>query len=225
MFTGIIESLGTIRRIETQGEGKILVIACDLDLTGTGIGDSIAVNGACLTAVSLGKGQFKVDMAPETVSRTTFDSLGPGARVNIERALKLSDRIDGHLVSGHIDGTGVIAKIETRSNAIIYDIQVPENLACEMIEKGSVAIDGISLTINQCWENGFSVSIIPHTAKITTIGFKNVGDRVNIETDMLGKYVKKFLSGQGKGAKSANDADADADLDISMSFLARNGFL
>lgn len=225
MFTGIIESLGSIRRIETQGEGKILVIACDLDLTGTGIGDSIAVNGACLTAVSLGKGQFKVDMAPETVSRTTFGSLGPGARVNIERALKLSDRIDGHLVSGHIDGTGMVSKIETRSNAIIYDIQVPENLADEMIEKGSVAIDGISLTINQCWENGFSVSIIPHTAKITTIGFKNVGDHVNIETDMLGKYVKKFLSGQGKSVNRANDAGADAGSDISMSLLARNGFL
>jgi len=225
LFTGIIESLGTIRRMETHGEGKILVIACDLDFSGTGIGDSIAVNGACLTAVSLGKGQFKVDMAPETVSRTTFDSIGPGARVNIERALKLSDRIDGHLVSGHIDGTGMISKIETRSNAIIYDIQVPENLADEMIEKGSVAIDGISLTINQCWDNGFSVSIIPHTAKITTIGFKTVGDRVNIETDMLGKYVKKFLSGQGKNAKSPNDAGADADVDISVSFLARNGFL
>lgn len=225
MFTGIIESLGTIRRIETHGEGKILVIASDLDFSGTGIGDSIAVNGACLTAVSLGKGQFKVDMAPETVSRTTFGSIGPGARVNIERALKLSDRIDGHLVSGHIDGTGEVLKIETRSNAIIYDIQVPENLADEMIEKGSVAIDGVSLTINQCWESGFSISIIPHTAKITTIGFKNVGDRVNIETDMLGKYVKKILSGQGKSVKSANDAGADADLDISMSLLARNGFL
>ncbi|MGD9825463.1 riboflavin synthase [Desulfobacter sp.] len=225
MFTGIIESLGTIRRIETQGEGKILVIACGLDFSGTGIGDSIAVNGACLTAVSLGKGQFKVDMAPETVSRTTFKSLGPGARVNIERALRLSDRIDGHLVSGHIDGTGVVLKIETRSNAIIYDIQVPENIADEIIEKGSVAVDGISLTINQCWKNGFSVSIIPHTAKITTIGFKNVGDRVNIETDMLGKYVKKFLSGQRKSANSANDAGADAGADISMSFLARNGFL
>ncbi|MCG8549705.1 MAG: riboflavin synthase [Desulfobacterales bacterium] len=221
MFTGIIESLGTIRRIETHGEGKVLVIACDLDLSSTGIGDSIAVNGACLTAVSLGKGQFKVDMAPETVSRTTFSSIGPGARVNIERALKLSDRIDGHLVSGHIDGTGLVSKIETRSNAIIYDIQVPENLADEMIEKGSVAIDGISLTINQCWDSGFSVSIIPHTAKITTIGFKSIGDPVNIETDMLGKYVKKFLSGQGKSAKSANDAGGD----ISMSLLARNGFL
>ena len=225
MFTGIIESLGTIRRIETQGEGKILVIACDLDLSGTGIGDSIAVNGACLTAVSLGKGQFKVDMAPETVSRTTFRALGPGARVNIERALKLSDRIDGHLVSGHIDGTGVVSKIETRSNAIIYDIQVPEILAAEMIEKGSVAIDGISLTINQCRENDFSVSIIPHTAKITTIGFKTVGDRVNIETDMLGKYVKNFLSGPRKSPNSASEAGADAGLDISKSFLARNGFL
>ncbi len=222
MFTGIIESLGIIRRIETKGEGRVMVIACDLDLSATGIGDSIAVNGACLTAVSLGKNEFKVDMAPETVSRTTFTSLGPGSRVNIERALKLSDRIDGHLVSGHIDGTGVVTSIQNQSNAVIVDIEVPEVLAYEMIEKGSVAVDGISLTINRCWMNGFSVSIIPHTAKITTIGFKKVGDRVNIETDMLGKYVRKFLAGQGK---SANDAGADERNDISISFLAQNGFL
>ena len=222
MFTGIIESLGIIRRIETKGEGRVLVIACDLDLSATGIGDSIAVNGACLTAVSLGANEFKVDMAPETVSRTTFSGLGPGSRVNIERALKLSDRIDGHLVSGHIDGTGTITSIQNQSNAVIVDIEVSEPVAAEMIEKGSVAVDGISLTINSCGDKGFSVSIIPHTAKITTIGFKKVGDLVNIETDMLGKYVKKFLSGQ---RSSANDAGAEDESDISISFLAQNGFL
>lgn len=221
MFTGIIESFGTIKRIESNGEGKVLTIGCDLDLTRSKIGDSIAVNGACLTAVRLGAHEFQVDMAPETVSRTTFSTMGPGTRVNVERALKLSDRIDGHLVSGHIDGTGTIAAIRKMSNAIIYDVTVPETLAADMIEKGSVAIEGISLTINQCWDTGFQVSIIPHTAKITTIGLKQVGDAVNIETDMLGKYVRKILTTGGQSANSPQAAKAD----ISLSLLAKNGFL
>ncbi|WDP92663.1 MAG: riboflavin synthase [Desulfobacter sp.] len=221
MFTGIIESFGTIKRIESNGEGKVLLIGCDLDLSQSKIGDSIAVNGACLTAVSLGTNQFRVDMAPETVARTTFKKMGPGSRVNIERALKLSDRIDGHLVSGHIDGTGTISAIKKMSNAVIIDVTVPENLAADMIEKGSVAIEGISLTINKCWETGFQVSIIPHTAQITTIGTKQVGDEVNIETDMLGKYVRKILNTGGGSVNSPGSNDSD----ISMSLLARNGFL
>lgn len=226
MFTGIIESFGTIKRIESSGEGKVLLIGCDLDLSQTKIGDSIAVNGACLTAVSLGSREFKVDMAPETVSRTTFKKMGPGSRVNIERALKLSDRIDGHLVSGHIDGTGTIASIRKMSNAVILDVSVPEAMAADMIEKGSVAIEGISLTINKCWDKGFQVSIIPHTAKITTIGLKQVGDEVNIETDMLGKYVRKILTAGGGSVNSPGNAESgQGESDISMSLLARNGFL
>lgn len=221
MFTGIIESFGTIKRIESTGEGKVLDIRCDLDLSETRIGDSIAVNGACLTAVSLGKNSFKVDMAPETVERTTFKALTFGSRVNIERALKLSDRIDGHLVSGHIDGTGTISSINRKSNAVVIKIDIAMELAADMIEKGSVAIEGISLTINKCSDNDFEVSIIPHTADITTIGLKRVGDKVNIETDMIGKYVKKML----KGSVSKNDALPGGEKDISMELLARNGFL
>ncbi len=226
MFTGIIESFGTIRRIDSSGEGKVLLIGCDLDLGTSKIGDSFAVNGACLTAVSLGTHEFKVDMAPETVSRTTFKRMGPGSRVNIERALKLSDRIDGHLVSGHIDGTGTITAIKKMSNAVILDVSVGENLARDMIEKGSVAIEGISLTINRCWDKGFQVSIIPHTAKITTIGLKQVGDEVNIETDMLGKYGRKTSSAGGGSANSPGNAEpGQKGSDISISLLARNGFL
>lgn len=219
MFTGIIENLGTIERITPQGEGKILHIGCGLDLTHTRIGDSIAVNGACLTAVSLGKHTFSVDMAPETVARTTFKTAVPGMRVNIERAMQLTSRIDGHLVSGHIDGTGTISRMEKKSNAILWTIRVAPRLAEEMIEKGSVAVDGISLTINQCTDTDFSVSIIPHTAKLTTIGIKQTGDRVNIETDMIGKYVRKFLT---------RNADAGTGKDrtgVTMALLARNGFL
>ena len=228
MFTGIIESFGTIQKIESNGQGKVLHISCDLDLSGSRIGDSIAVNGACLTAVSIGKNRFSVDMAPETVSRTTFKSMGPGTRVNIERALRLSDRIDGHLVSGHVDGTGTIEGIRKNSNAVILDVRVPEGLAADVIEKGSVAVEGISLTVNQCWDTGFQVSVIPHTAQITTIGLKQIGDKVNIETDMLGKYVKKILTQRGTGSKNSPglpDAHPAGSEDISLSLLAKNGFL
>ena len=221
MFTGIIESFGTINRITSSGEGKVLHVGCDLDLSGSRIGDSFAVNGACLTAVSLEKYAFKVDMAPETVERTTFKHLTTGSRVNIERALKLSDRIDGHLVSGHIDGTGIISSITRKSNAVVIKIDVPLKLSADMIEKGSVAIEGISLTINKCTNKDFEISIIPHTADITTIGLKRVGDEVNIETDMIGKYVKKMLM----GSFSKNDALLGKKKEVSMELLARNGFL
>lgn len=219
MFTGIIESLGTIHRVIPQGEGKILQIRCGLDLSDTRIGDSIAVNGACLTAVHLEKHAFSVDMAPETVARTTFKTAAPGMRVNVERAMQLSSRVDGHLVSGHIDGTGVITRIENKSNAILLTIAVDAHLAGQMIEKGSVAVDGISLTINQCTDTDFSISIIPHTAKLTTIGFKQTGDFVNIETDMIGKYVRKFLT------RATANVPEKEHTDISMSLLAQNGFL
>ncbi|MFN2435874.1 MAG: riboflavin synthase [Desulfotignum sp.] len=219
MFTGIIESLGTIRRVVPQGEGKILQVGCDLDLSDTRIGDSIAVNGACLTAVHLEKHAFSVDMAPETVARTTFKTAAPGMQVNVERAMQLSSRVDGHLVSGHIDGTGVITRMEKKSNALIFTIAVDPHLAGQMIEKGSVAVDGISLTINQCTDKDFSVSIIPYTAKLTTIEFKQTGDWVNIETDMIGKYVRKFLIQTTAGVPEKESTD------ITMALLAKNGFL
>ncbi len=222
MFTGIIEGCGTIKKILTHGEGKRLSIYSDFDLSGSKIGDSIAVNGACLTAVSLNKRLFEVDMAPETVARTSFKHLSSGARVNIERALRLSDRIDGHLVSGHIDGTGKIASITNRSNAVIFSIELDMLLASEMIEKGSVAVDGISLTINRRSDTDFEVSVIPHTAKVTTLGSKAVGNEVNIETDMIGKYVKRFLQ---KASLSQNEKTDKHKKDITMEILAKNGFL
>ncbi len=225
MFTGIIESFGAIRQIKSSGEGRVLHIGCDLDLAETRLGDSIAVNGACLTAVSLEQNGFSVDMAPETVDRTTFKDLTPGARVNIERALKLSGRLDGHLVSGHIDGTGIISTIKRKSNAVIICVEVDPSLASDMIEKGSIAIDGISLTINRCSKNDFEVSIIPHTADITTIGLKKAGDKVNIETDMIGKYVKKILMGNVSKNDAIHAGISGGKKDISLELLAKNGFL
>ena len=224
MFTGIIEGSGIIKQIDKKNEGAVLAIETNINLLESKIGDSIAVNGACLTAVSLQKTLFKVDMAPETIARTTFKNASVGAKVNIERALRLSDRLDGHLVSGHIDGTGVIASKVKKSNAWIITINIPTELADQMIEKGSIAIDGISLTINKCSNKDFEISVIPHTAKMTTIEEKNAGDEVNIETDMLGKYVEKFLN-KSLGTKNSDNAKDNNHKDISLGLLAKKGFL
>jgi riboflavin synthase len=159
-------------------------------------------------------------VSPETIERTTLQHAKSGDRVNIERALSLSGRLDGHLVSGHIDGTGQISRINKKSNAILIGFDIPETLSRYMISKGSVAIDGISLTINACDKTGFEVSIIPHTAEITTIGLKKIGDPVNIETDMIGKYVEKFLT---YGRNAGNPENVKNSLD--MEFLLKTGFI
>ena len=185
MFTGIIEGFGTIREIRPEGQGKRMTVDADFFLEQTKIGDSISVSGACLTVVMIDDKRFTVDVSPETLAKTTFGSAKIGDRVNLERALRLSDRIDGHLVSGHIDGIGTVTLKQNIGNAIIVSFKVPEFISHYMIQKGSVAVDGISLTINNCGNDSFDISIIPHTAKLTTIGFKKAGDLVNIETDMI----------------------------------------
>jgi len=220
MFTGIIEGFGTIVSIRS-GQGKRFTIEAEFSLEGTGIGDSIAVSGACLTATAIRGNRFDVDVAPETLSRTILDKVGIGERVNLERALRLSDRLDGHLVSGHVDGVGRIKNKRTMGNAIIISIRVPEPLLRYMIQKGSVAVDGISLTINELHPDGFEVSIIPHTAGLTTIGFKRTGECVNIETDMLGKYVERFISVK----PASNTGDSAKGSVIDMEFLSKSGFL
>jgi len=221
MFTGIIEGLGTVSAVRPGGQGKRLAVEADFNLNQTKIGDSICVSGACLTAVKIDSRHFEVDISPETLQMTTFNQAKVGQRVNIERALRLSDRIDGHLVSGHIDGVGKIRQRETLGNAIIVTIEVPESLTGYMINKGSVAVDGISLTINACAAGSFSISIIPHTAKLTTIGFKNKGDPVNIETDMLGKYVERFMSAR----PGRNDVKTEKDSVINKEYLLKTGFI
>lgn len=220
MFTGIIEGLGRIARIVRSDKGMQLTVESDFDLDGTKLGDSIAVNGACLTVVRMSKKRFDVDVSPETLARTTFNQAKIGERVNLERALRLSDRLDGHLVSGHIDGMAVIKNKNAVGNAVIIYFSSPPELTRYMIEKGSVAVDGISLTINRCDDEGFGVSIIPHTANITTIGLKKAGDRVNIETDMIGKYVERFLK-----QKTTDNASGKPDSVIDREFLAKSGFL
>lgn len=203
------------------GQGRRFVIDSDFALEGTKIGDSISVNGACLTAVTIADRRFEVDVSPETLERSTFGNCKIGERVNLERALRLSDRLDGHLVSGHIDGMGHIRERNTKSNAIIIAFSVPAALTRYMIEKGSVAVDGISLTINICGSQGFEVSIIPHTAEWTTVGMKKIGDPVNIETDMIGKYIERFVVGPGSTESDSNRRQSGVDID----FLTKTGFL
>jgi riboflavin synthase len=217
MFTGIIEGLGTLAAIKSAGRGRRLVIESDFRLDDVRIGDSIAVNGACLTAVTIAGSRFEIDLSPESLATTTFGEARTGDRLNLERALRLSDRLDGHLVSGHVDGIGIIQARERLDNAILIRIATPPELARYMIHKGSVALDGVSLTINRCDDSGLDVSIIPHTAKLTTIGFKPVGSKINIETDLIGKYVERFTT----SARGVTEKPSTVD----RAFLIKNGFM
>ena len=221
MFTGIIEGLGTISKMSSAEQGKRLTIDASFRLDQTKIGESISVSGACLTVIKIDGHRFEVDVSPETLGKTTLGKANIGERVNLERAMRLCDRIDGHLVSGHIDGIGTIKHREAFSNAIIVTIGVPEELTRYMIKKGSVAVDGISLTINTRGADEFSASIIPYTARLTTIGLKSKGDAVNIETDMIGKYVEQFL--RRKPAGQTENVTAPRDID--MNFLSKTGFI
>lgn len=216
MFTGIIEGLGTVKGVTPTGGGVRMDIHSDLPLDSIRVGDSISVSGACLTVVHLEKSAFKVDVAPETLSRTTLGQVKVGSRVNLERALRLGGRLDGHLVTGHVDGTGRVKAKRPAGNAMLFAFSVSEGLSRYIIKKGSVAVDGISLTVNACNRRDFEVSIIPHTAAVTTLGSKEVGDMVNVETDMIGKYVERFTQ-QAQGTQSR------ASIDEAM--LAKAGFV
>ena len=220
MFTGIIEALGTIAEIRPVGQGKRLSLDADFILDRTKIGDSISVSGACLTVVGIKGLRFEVDISPESLAKTTLGRAKIGDRVNLERALRLTDRIDGHLVSGHIDGMGTIKQKTMIGNSIIVKIEVPGPLIRYMITKGSIAVDGISLTINNCDRNSFDVSVIPHTAKMTTLGLCKIGDFVNLETDMIGKYVERFVA-----ERPYSDIAEKTDTSVDMQFLEKTGFI
>ena len=193
MFTGLVEGKGKIKEISRVGGDRVLTVAPLFDLAGCRIGDSISVDGVCLTVTSLKEGHLKMDVSEETISRSTMGQLKPGDEVNLERALRLTDRLGGQLVSGHVDGMGKVLKKEQRQQSWVLRIGVDEALGRYMIEKGSIAVDGISLTINDCQDTYFEVNIIPQTTQETTLLGKMVGDSVNIETDLIAKYVEKFL--------------------------------
>jgi riboflavin synthase len=216
MFTGLIEEVGKVIRIERTGTSARLTIAAGFPPGEVAIGDSIAVSGACLTVVEKSNGSFTFDVSPETISRTAFRRLKSGSPVNLERALRLSDRLAGHLVAGHVDFVATIAERRELSGNILLSFRVPGAFIRYLAEKGSVAIDGVSLTVNNVTEETFSVNIIPLTSSRTTLTDKRVGDEVNTETDMLCKYVERLL-------KFRDSKDAGGGL--SLELLAKNGFL
>lgn len=222
MFTGLIEETGILRKTEIAGQSGVLTVQCRKVLEGTKIGDSIAVNGVCLTVVSLSADAFGADVMAETVRRTNLGKLNPGDPVNLERAMAADGRFGGHIVAGHIDGTGVISQTRREENAVWITIGTSSNILRYIIEKGSIAIDGISLTVAALTETDFSVSVIPHTGEETTLLKKRAGDTVNLENDLVGKYVERLMMPGGASAEGpVTDAGTGG---VTMEMLLENGF-
>lgn len=193
MFTGIVEEMGAVISLEKTLAGIRMTILASTIMQDLKVGDSISVNGTCLTVVSKGEREFSVEVSPETLSVTTLGLLAAGAPVNLERAMKLNERIGGHLVAGHVDGVGTVRSRRQDGNAIVFAIEAPPEILRYCVVKGSITVDGISLTLNEVTERGFLVAVIPHTAKATTLGLKQINDTVNLESDLIGKYVERLL--------------------------------
>ena len=192
MFTGIVEEVGVVR---AAGQGR-LAIAARIVMPTLEIGGSINVNGTCLTVTTMESGEFTVDVVPETLRRTNLGLLRPGDPINLERPLRADGRLDGHIVQGHVDGTGTVGEISADGEALMVRMDAPEQLTRYVVEKGFIAVDGVSLTVVHCDEAGFSVTVIPHTRDHTIFGSRSVGDAVNIEIDILAKYVERLMAGR-----------------------------
>jgi riboflavin synthase len=197
MFTGLIEDVGTIGDLRLQQKSAVLTVKTKLPVRSMARGASVAVNGACLTVVKKGPKSFTVDVSPETLQRTSLETLTIGSMVNLERPVRLADRLGGHLVTGHVDGVAAVAAIEKQGEFTIITFEVPAPLGALLVPKGSVAVDGISLTVNVCRKQRFSVAIIPFTLRHTNLRARRVGDKVNVETDLIGKYVQSFMRQSG----------------------------
>jgi len=212
MFTGIIEEVGKVRSVTKGAKSFSMEVTADVVTAGLAVGESVNTNGACLTVTSAGPHSFSVDVMPETMRKTNLGDLKTGSPVNLERALQLSSRLGGHMVSGHIDGTGLIRQLRNEDNAVWITIAAAPELLRYMIPKGSVCLDGISLTVVNVGEATFDVSLIPHTMTVTTLKNKKIGDSLNIECDMVAKYIEKFSGHSGQGSR------------ISKEFLDKYGF-
>ena len=217
MFTGIVETVGEIAALAPQGaDARISVRAAALDLADVKRGDSIAVSGVCLTVVELAGATFAADVSAETLARTTLGELNPGAAVNLEKAMLPTTRLGGHLVSGHVDGVGVVRQRDEEGGAIRFRIEAPRELARYIAEKGSICVDGVSLTVNGVDGAQFDLTVIPHTAAVTTLDTWQPGRRVNLEVDLVARYLERLLQGEKA---------ADAKPAITREFLARHGYL
>ena len=216
MFTGIIEEVGVIKNIKMGAKSAVITIQANTVMEDIHLGDSIAMNGVCLTVTSFDKNSYSVDVMHETLRRTNLGALKGGSRVNLERAMAADGRFGGHIVAGHVDGTGVITSMKQDDNAVWIDIETDASVLKYIVEKGSITIDGISLTVAQVDSRSFAVSVIPHTGMHTTLLEKKPGDSVNLETDIIGKYVEKLLGYQEQEQKPKSN--------ITMEFLMENGF-
>mgnify|MGYP000396632146 FL=1 len=225
IFTGIVEETGKIESVANGNKSAIITIIADKVLKGTKIGDSIAVNGVCLTVTSISGNKFTADVMAETIRRSSLGTLKHGSKVNLERAMAADGRFGGHIVSGHIDGTGTICSLEREDNAVWVEIETPDKLLKYIVEKGSIAIDGISLTVASLTDDSFSVSVIPHTGEETTLLAKKPGDIVNLENDIVGKYVERLMNfNTSQKSPFDNKAATSTKSNITMDFLTENGF-
>ncbi len=214
MFTGIVEEIGLVENVKKGPASASVTINAPAVTAGTKTGDSIAVNGICLTVTSLAGSTFTADIMHESLNRSSLSDLRRGSRVNLERAMAADGRFGGHIVSGHVDGTGIISAIREDGNAVWYTVRTSPAIMRYIVEKGSVTIDGVSLTVAAVTEDSFSVSVIPHTRQVTIMGDLRAGDKVNLENDIIGKYVEKFLKPEETSVKS----------NITREFLTRCGF-
>lgn len=218
MFAGIVEEMGAVKALEKTLAGTRLTILAKTVMDDLPIGASISVNGACLTVVKRDDKEFTVDVSPETMGVTNLGKLSAGSPVNLERAMKLNERIGGHLVAGHVDGVGTVRERRQEGNGTIIVIEAPPEVFRYCVPKGSITVDGVSLTINEVSDRSFSVMIIPHTAKVTTLGIKQLGDTVNLESDLIGKYVERLLQERGQLASNPTPA-------IDMEYLKKKGLI
>jgi riboflavin synthase len=224
VFTGIVTAMGSVRRMTQRGEDALLDVSASLKPDDVRIGDSISVSGACLTVTSMKDSGFTADVSAETLFSTTLKTVKAGDPVNLEKALRIGDLLGGHIVLGHVDGVGRILEKTVRARSVIFCIEIAPELCRYVVAKGSITVDGISLTVNRCEKDRFYVNVIPHTAAATTLGVKKASDTVNIETDIIARYLEKLIPGgrvsEDTGERKAGDAG-----DIDLALLARHGFL